>query len=63
MSPTARTYNAVATASRAGWAAALQYYKAGASKLSDIKFDWFDATSGVMIDRKVSVTTFNKTYR
>ncbi|WP_242584632.1 polymorphic toxin-type HINT domain-containing protein [Streptomyces sp. MST-110588] len=63
MSSAARAYDAGATGSRAGLAPALQYYKAGASKLSDIKFDGFDATNGVMIDRKVSVTTFNKTYR
>ncbi|WP_157855437.1 hypothetical protein [Kitasatospora purpeofusca] len=63
MSSAARTYGAGATGSVAGLAPALQHYKAGANKLSDIKFDGFDATNGVMIDRKVSVTTFNKSYR
>ncbi|THA25095.1 hypothetical protein E4198_10455 [Streptomyces sp. RKND-216] len=63
MSSTARAYDAGAAGSRAGVAPALQYYKAGGKSLSQIKFDGFDAANGVMIDRKVSVTTFNKTYR
>ncbi|MFI5758759.1 ricin-type beta-trefoil lectin domain protein [Streptomyces sp. NPDC051569] len=63
MSSAARAYDAGATGSRAGVAPALQYYKAGGNSLSQIKFDGFDAANGVMIDRKVSVTTFNKTYR
>ncbi|MEV1070229.1 hypothetical protein [Streptomyces sp. NPDC050263] len=63
MSSAARAYDAGAAGSRAGVAPALQYYKAGGNRLSQIKFDGFDAANGVMIDRKVSVTTFNKTYR
>jgi RHS repeat-associated protein len=63
MSSAALAYDAGAAGSRAGVAPALQYYKAGGNRLSQIKFDGFDATNGVMIDRKVSVTTFNKTYR
>ncbi|MFS4093378.1 hypothetical protein [Streptomyces sp. AF1A] len=63
MSSAARAYDAGATDSRAGVAPALQYYKAGGKSLAQIKFDGFDAVNGVMIDRKVSVTTFNKTYR
>ncbi|MEV2202849.1 hypothetical protein AB0E11_23160 [Streptomyces fradiae] len=63
MSSAARAYDAGAAGSRAGVAPALQYYKAGGNSLSQIKFDGFDAVNGVMIDRKVSVTTFNKTYR
>ncbi|WP_076443261.1 DNRLRE domain-containing protein [Microbispora rosea] len=63
MSSAARAYDAGAAGSRAGLAPALQYYKAGENSLSQIKFDGFDAANGVMIDRKVSVTTFNKTYR
>ncbi|MGW0840373.1 polymorphic toxin-type HINT domain-containing protein [Streptomyces sp. NPDC002787] len=63
MSSMARAYDAGAVGSRAGVAPALQYYKADGKSLSQIKFDGFDAASGVMIDRKVSVTTFNKTYR
>jgi RHS repeat-associated protein len=63
MSSAARAYDAGAAGSRPGVAPALQYYKAGGNSLSLIKFDGFDAANGVMIDRKVSVTTFNKTYR
>ncbi|MEU9625187.1 hypothetical protein, partial [Streptomyces sp. NPDC048155] len=63
MSSAARAYDAGAAGSRAGVAPALQYYKAGGNSLSQIKFDGFDAANGVMIGRKVSVTTFNKTYR
>ncbi|CAM5324129.1 hypothetical protein SCHAM137S_02039 [Streptomyces chartreusis] len=63
MSSTARAYDAAAAGSRTGVAPALQYYKAGENSLSHIKFDGFDAANGVLIDRKLSVTTFNKTYR
>ncbi|MFF7438843.1 polymorphic toxin-type HINT domain-containing protein [Streptomyces sp. NPDC008122] len=63
MSSAARAYDAGATGSRTGLAPALQYYKAGGKSLAQIKFDGFDEVNGVMIDRKVSVTTFNKTYR
>ncbi|MFB8439426.1 RHS repeat-associated core domain-containing protein [Streptomyces niveus] len=63
MSSAARAYDSGAVGSRAGVAPALQYYKAGGKSLSQIKFDGFDAVNRVMIDRKVSVTTFNKTYR
>ncbi|TRV82056.1 hypothetical protein FKN01_01930 [Streptomyces sp. 130] len=63
MSSAARAYDAGAAGSRAGVAPALQYYKAGGNHLSQIKFDGLDAANGVMIDRKVSVTTFNNTYR
>ncbi|WP_435857106.1 polymorphic toxin-type HINT domain-containing protein [Streptomyces mobaraensis] len=63
MSSEARAYDAGAAGSRSGVAPALQYYKADAKSLSQIKFDGFDAANGVLIDRKMSVTTFNKTYR
>ena len=41
----------------------MQYYKAGGSTLSTIKFDGYDAAAGQMIDRKLAVTTFNKAHR
>ncbi|WP_147312468.1 polymorphic toxin-type HINT domain-containing protein [Thermomonospora umbrina] len=63
MSPAARTYDAGAIGSLTGKAPALQYYKAGSNTLSQIKFDGYDAVNGVMIDRKLNVTGFPKTYR
>ncbi|RBQ20028.1 hypothetical protein DP939_09355 [Spongiactinospora rosea] len=63
MSSAARAYDAGAGGSRGGGAPTLQYYKASGTTLSQIKFDGLDQVNGVMIDRKLSVTTFNKTYR
>ncbi|MFE7413807.1 ricin-type beta-trefoil lectin domain protein [Streptomyces laurentii] len=63
MSAQARAYDSGATGSRSGFAPALQYYKAGASKISQIKFDGYDATNNVLIDRKLNVTGYPKTYR
>ncbi|WP_308311355.1 polymorphic toxin-type HINT domain-containing protein [Streptomyces sp. D2-8] len=62
MSPEARAYDDGAAGSRAGLAPALQYYLPGRSSLSQVKFDGFDASNGVLIDRKLAVTTRNKTY-
>ncbi|MFG2250976.1 polymorphic toxin-type HINT domain-containing protein [Spirillospora sp. NPDC048823] len=63
MSSAARAYDAGAAGSQSGVAPALQYYKAGGSNLSQVKFDGYDAVNGVMIDRKLAVTTFNKAFR
>ena len=63
MSPAAQAYDAGATGSRPGVAPALQYYKPGGNVLSQVKFDGFDDVNGVMIDRKVSIMTRNKTYQ
>ncbi|MFD1667482.1 polymorphic toxin-type HINT domain-containing protein, partial [Streptomyces calvus] len=62
MSPQARAYDDGATGSRPGLAPALQYYMSGRNSLSQVKFDGFDAANGVLIDRKLAVTTRNKTY-
>ncbi|MER6093401.1 polymorphic toxin-type HINT domain-containing protein [Streptomyces bluensis] len=63
MSPSARNYDASAHGSRSGLAPALQYYKVNGAKLSQVKFDGYDAVNGVMIDRKLNVTGYPKTYR
>jgi hypothetical protein len=58
----AAAYDAGAVGSRTGYAPALDYINADRSTLGSVKFDGFDKASGVLIDRKVSVTTFVKTY-
>ncbi|MFG2471118.1 polymorphic toxin-type HINT domain-containing protein [Streptomyces canus] len=63
MSQAARKYDSGALGSRVGKAPALQYYKPGGKRLSTVKFDGMDATNGVMIDRKLNVTGYKKTYR
>ncbi|MFF3893195.1 ricin-type beta-trefoil lectin domain protein [Streptomyces sp. NPDC001812] len=63
MSPQAQAYDSGAMGSRPGVAPALQYYKPNGSKLAQVKFDGFDSTNGVLIDRKLSVTHRNKTYQ
>ena len=63
MSSKAAKYDAGAKGSRPGLAPALQYYKAGGSTLSQVKFDGFDSPNNIFIDRKLNVTTFPKTYQ
>ncbi|MGW6704055.1 RHS repeat-associated core domain-containing protein [Streptomyces sp. NPDC054956] len=63
MSAQAQAYDAGAMGSRPGFAPALDYFKAGASKMSQIKFDGHDAINNVLIDRKLNVTGYPKTYR
>jgi hypothetical protein len=63
MSSSARAYDSGAVGSRDGYAPALQYYQADSDTISTIKFDGFDEGNGTLIDRKVAVTTFPKTYR
>ncbi|WP_345661002.1 ricin-type beta-trefoil lectin domain protein [Streptomyces venetus] len=59
----AAKYDAGAMGARQGFAPALQYFKAGATKLTAIKFDGVDAANKIMIDRKYNVTRYPKTYR
>ena len=63
MGDAARDYDAGAAGSQSGLAPALQYYKADSGTLSTIKFDGYDTAANQMIDRKVAVTTFGKTYQ
>ncbi|MFJ8634510.1 RICIN domain-containing protein [Streptomyces sp. NPDC093568] len=59
----AAKYDAGAMGSRTGLAPALQYYKAGATRLAEIKFDGIDVANKIMIDRKYNVTRYPKTYK
>jgi hypothetical protein len=59
----AAKYDAGALGSRSGFAPSLQYYKAGATRLTQIKFDGLDAVNKIMIDRKWNVTRYPKTYK
>jgi RHS repeat-associated protein len=63
MSAAARKYDDGAVGSRTGYAPALQYYKENGKSLSQVKFDGFDAQNGVLVDRKVSIKFYNKTWR
>lgn len=63
MSSAARKYDDGAVGSRTGYAPALQYYKENGKSLSQVKFDGFDAQNGVLVDRKLSIKFFNKTWR
>ncbi|MGW2744661.1 hypothetical protein ACWC5O_20895 [Streptomyces sp. NPDC001450] len=58
----AAKYDAGAMGSRSGFAPALQYFKAGAIRLSQIKFDGVDAANKIMIDRKWNISRRAKSY-
>jgi hypothetical protein len=59
----ASEYESGATGWVDGAAAALQYYKPGGASLSTVEFDGYDAANGEMIDRKLNVTNFNKSWQ
>ncbi|MFF4089877.1 RICIN domain-containing protein [Streptomyces nigra] len=59
----AAKYDAGAMGARQGFAPALQYYKPGAVRLAEIKFDGIDVANKIMIDRKYNVTRYPKSYR
>ncbi|MFF2464924.1 RICIN domain-containing protein [Streptomyces mirabilis] len=60
--PDVLKYDAGALGSRPGLAPALQYYKAGLTRLSEIKFDGVDWVNKIMVDRKWNISRRTKSY-
>ncbi|MFC9634369.1 RICIN domain-containing protein [Streptomyces mirabilis] len=60
--PDVLKYDAGALGSRPGLAPALQYYKEGLTRLSEIKFDGVDWVNKIMVDRKWNISRRTKSY-